>query len=69
MSIDAEKAFDSVNWTFLYKVLKKKKVRFYEKFVNNKTSLYQASTTRIKINSNLLRSFNLERAWQVVASH
>lgn len=59
VSIDAEKAFDSVNWMFLYKVLEK--FGFNEEFVNCIRSVYQEPMARIKINGNLTKQFNLER--------
>lgn len=59
VGIDTEKAFDSVNWIFLYKVLKK--CRFNEESVNCIRSIYQEPMVRIKINGNLTKRFYLER--------
>ena len=58
VSVDAEKAFDSVNWIYLYKVL--------ERFGLNKESvkciktLYQEPTARIKVNGS--QYCNIHRA-------
>ena len=59
VGLDAEKAFDSVRWTFLYKVMGK--FGFQEKFVGIIKNLYDKPTARIKINGDLSNSFNLER--------
>ena len=59
LSLDAEKAFDMVNWKFLYQTLNR--FGFNEQSVNYIRTLYQQPTARIKINGSLSSSFTLER--------
>lgn len=59
LSLDAEKAFDRVNWEFLYQTLDR--FGFNKHFVNIIRSLYQLPTAKIKINGSLSPSFNLQR--------
>lgn len=59
MSLDAEKAFDMVQWEFLYLVLKQ--FGFKEQIIGCLKSLYSCPTARIKINGNLSRTITLER--------
>uniref|UniRef100_A0A668S264 Reverse transcriptase domain-containing protein n=1 Tax=Oreochromis aureus TaxID=47969 RepID=A0A668S264_OREAU len=59
LSLDAEKAFDSVRWSFLYKVLEK--FNFDKSIIDIISGLYNKSTARIKINGDLTESFILER--------
>lgn len=59
ISVDAEKAFDSVNWEFLYKVLHKFKL--HSSIIRTIKALYTSPTARIKINGYLSDSFTLER--------
>ena len=60
VSIDAAQAFDSVNWTFLYKVMER--FGFDKKSIQCIKTLYQEPTARVKINGSLSGSFRLERS-------
>lgn len=59
ISIDAEKAFDSVDWKFLYQVLRK--FGLHETIIKTVQALYNCPTARIKVNGCLSKSFILER--------
>uniref|UniRef100_A0A8C7WVF4 Reverse transcriptase domain-containing protein n=2 Tax=Oryzias sinensis TaxID=183150 RepID=A0A8C7WVF4_9TELE len=59
MSIDAEKAFDSVNWDFLYRVLTK--FGFHNIIIETVKALYANSTARVKVNGYLSKSFTIQR--------
>lgn len=59
VGLDAEKAFDSVRWVFLNKVIGK--FGFQEKFIRIIQTLYEKPTARIKINGDLSDCFVLER--------
>ncbi len=57
LALDAETAFDSVRWDYLYRTL----FKFHEKFIKTRQALYTKSTARIKINGSLSDSTRLER--------
>lgn len=59
ISVDAEKAFDSVNWDFLYKTLQRFKI--HDTIIQVIKALYFKPTARIKINGCLSESFILQR--------
>uniref|UniRef100_A0A3P8U3W0 Reverse transcriptase domain-containing protein n=1 Tax=Amphiprion percula TaxID=161767 RepID=A0A3P8U3W0_AMPPE len=59
ISVDAEKACDSVNWEFLYKILHK--FGLHNTIIDTIKALYTNPTARIKINGYLSSSFTLER--------
>ena len=60
VSIDAEKAFDCVNWKFLYQVLER--FGFNTKSVQLIKTLYQKPSARIKINGSLSKKIYLQRS-------
>lgn len=51
VGLDAEKAFNSVRWDFLYRVLKQ--FNFHETLIKTLRALYNKPTARIKINESL----------------
>lgn len=59
ISLDAEKAFDSVRWSFLYKVLEK--FGFHRSIIDTFRALYDSPSARIKVNGALSKAFTLER--------
>lgn len=59
VSLDAEKAFDSVSWKFLYKTLER--FGFHKTFTKGIGTLYNNPTARIKINGYLSDTIKLER--------
>ncbi len=59
ISFDAEKAFDSVRWEFLYLVLQH--FSFNDTIIRCLQSIYNSPTARIKINGSLSSTISLER--------
>lgn len=59
VSLDAEKAFDCVNWLYLFQVLLR--FGFSENSIRIFQSLYFKPEARIKINGGLTKKINLER--------
>ncbi len=59
LSLDAEKAFDRVNWEFLYQTLYK--FGFHQTFIKTIKALYNKPQARIKINGAISNTFGLER--------
>ena len=59
LSLDAEKAFDGVNWAFLYQILER--FGFNEHSIKCIKTLYEQPTARIKVNGSLTPTFKLER--------
>lgn len=59
MGLDAEKAFDSVKWSFLYKTLHK--CQFNKNVIQTIKALYNKPTARIKRNGSLSGPVELER--------
>ena len=59
ISIDQIKAFDRVNWTFLFNILKK--FGYGTTFINSIKTIYNNIKSRTKVNGFLSEPFNLER--------
>lgn len=59
VSLDAEKAFDMVNWTFLFATLRK--FGFGEAFINLVRTLYTSASAAVLTNSQTSQSFTLHR--------
>lgn len=59
ISLDAEKAFDSVRWEFLYRVMAA--FGFHSDLIGTFSALYSKPTARIKINGDLTKPITLER--------
>lgn len=66
VSLDAKKAFDCVNWTFLYQVLER--FGFKKESIKYIRAIYQNQTARIKVNGNLTNKINLKEAHDWVAA-
>jgi len=59
LGLDAEKAFDSVDWSFLYKTLER--FHFHDDFVKIIKALYCKPTANIRIKGGLSNNFELEK--------
>ena len=59
LSLDAEKAFDSVGWEFLYLVMNR--FGFSKDFIRCIQALYSSPTARVKVNGSLSNSITLQR--------
>ena len=59
LSLDAEMAFDSVGWNFLYLVMKR--FGFGNKFISCIQTLYSSPIARVRINGSLSDPIGLER--------
>ena len=59
MGMDAKKAFDSVRWDFLHRVLEKS--NFHRNFIRTVQALYTAPSARVKVNGCLSDSISLKR--------
>ncbi len=59
LSLDAEKVFDSVQWEFLYLVMKR--FGFSKGFTHCIQPLYSSPTARIRVNGSLSNSITLQR--------
>ena len=57
--LDFEKAFDSVEWNTMFKILRK--FNFGESFINWVETLYKNPTLKIKNNGHLSNAFEIER--------
>lgn len=58
VGLDTEKAFDCVNWSFLFRVLDE--FGFHNSFIKTIQALYDKPRARIKINGVVSNPFSLE---------
>lgn len=59
MAVDAEKAFDRLEWSYLYKVLER--FNFPEEFINMVKTLYKAPKAKVYTNGIISEAFLLNR--------
>lgn len=59
LSLDAEKAFDSVGWEFLFLVMNR--FGFSKDFIRSIQTLYTSPTARIKVNGSLSNPISIQR--------
>lgn len=60
VSLDTEKAFDSVGWDYLYRVLAR--FGFNDDFVKCIKMLYSSTIARLKVNGHLSQTIILEKS-------
>lgn len=60
VSLDAKKAFDSIDHNYIYKCLEL--YGFHEKFINIVKVLYRDLKAKVMINGHILQSFNVEQS-------
>lgn len=58
LGLDVEKAFDSVDWSFLYRLLLG--LNFHVKCINTVIALHNQPLAKIRINGTLSNSFELK---------
>ena len=59
LTLDAEKAFDRVSWTFIFGVCEK--FGFHETFIKLMKGMYKEPNARVRVNGMLSKSFSLKR--------
>uniref|UniRef100_A0A803T1R0 Reverse transcriptase domain-containing protein n=1 Tax=Anolis carolinensis TaxID=28377 RepID=A0A803T1R0_ANOCA len=57
--LDAEKAFDGLNWNFIIELLKN--LRYGGKFINGIQAIYTEQSAKIKINGDMTEMFPIQR--------